>query len=60
MTLTEQFEAAFPKAIDFPKSQYDAQPAAFLGAAAANGYRLAGVRLQRAVFTTKKLNEENA
>ncbi len=53
--LDAAFAGSFPKAIDFSQKQYELEPAAYLGAAAVNGYRLAGFRLERAVFTTSPL-----
>lgn len=51
--LDAQFAAAFPRAIDFPEDEYTAEKPDFDRIAASNGYRLAGIRLQRAVFTSK-------
>lgn len=47
------FTSAHPKAVDLPQAEYDQNKAAVDAAADAAGYRLAGFRLQRAVFTTK-------
>lgn len=51
--LEAQFVAAHPKAIDFSKEEYEARKEKFDQAATQAGYRLAGIRLGRAVFTTK-------
>ncbi len=48
------FCAAQPKSVDFPQPEYEAEKADFDSIGADFGYRLAGFRLQRAVFTTKK------
>lgn len=48
------FQAAFPKAVDFLKEEYEANQAQIDAIAAEEGYRMAGVRLAFAVFTTKK------
>lgn len=48
------FASSSPKAIDFPQTEYEASQADFDSIAAQFGYRLAGFRLRRAVFTTKK------
>lgn len=53
MTYPEQFKKSQPKAIDFPQHEYEANELEILSAALAEGYRLAGVRLKRVVFTTK-------
>ncbi len=56
-----QVDAAFAKfsgkAIDFPQSEYDRNKAEFDRIAGQNGYRLAGYRLDRAVFTSKPEKE---
>lgn len=52
--LAEDFAAAHPKAFDIPASEYERVKADYDRAAAHHGYRLAGLRLGRAVFTTKK------
>lgn len=51
--IAKAFSDAYPRAIDFLKTEYDADQAAFDAAAAEAGYRLAGVRLGFAIFTTK-------
>lgn len=48
------FCSAHPKAVDFPQKEYEDEKGDFDSVAAEFGYRLAGCRLQRAVFTTKK------
>lgn len=48
------FKAAFPRAVDFLSEEYDANQEEIDAIAAEEGYRLAGVRLAFAVFTTKK------
>lgn len=53
MTYAEQFAKAFPKALDFHESEYKQHEQEILRAATENGYRLAGFRLRRAVFTSK-------
>lgn len=53
MSPTERFLASFPKAIDIAQKEYEAAKAEWDSAAASSGYRLAGFRLDRAVFTTK-------
>jgi len=53
MTWNEAFEGAYPKAIDFDEEEYLADRDNADLYAVANGYRLAGYRLGRAVFTTK-------
>lgn len=55
MTLTEEFLAAGSKAVDFDQRDYESRREVFDQAAAETGYRLAGMRLGRAVFTTKPL-----
>lgn len=47
------FTAAHPRAVDFPETEYKADPDTYDEIAADRGYRLAGFRLYRAVFTTK-------
>jgi hypothetical protein len=57
MTLLEckkAFAAAHPKAVDFPEADFYALQPGISEAAQAYGYRLAGFRLKRAVFTTKE------
>lgn len=59
MTLIEAkaaFAAAHPRAIDFPEADFYALQPAISEAAAGFGYRLAGFRLKRAVFTTKAVS----
>ncbi|MBT9177560.1 MAG: hypothetical protein DDT20_01895 [Firmicutes bacterium] len=51
--MEELFKAAYPKAVDFPKSDYSNE---MVRIAARHGYRYAGERLGRAVFTTKALD----
>ena len=57
MTLDEiraAFAAGHPKAVDFPLSEIEnSAPEDFKAAAEEYGYRLAGTRLGRWVFTTK-------
>ena len=53
-TLNAVFAAAHNKAVDFAQADYDSRRAVFDEAAAAHGYRLAGYRLGRAVFTSKE------
>lgn len=55
MTLADEFKAAAPKAVDFDQRDYESRREVFDQAAADAGYRLAGMRLERAVFTTKPL-----
>lgn len=47
------FAESYPKAVDIDQGDYQADQAAYDAAALASGYRLAGFRLERAVFTTK-------
>lgn len=47
------FSASHPKAIDFLETEYEADRDAYDNAAAETGYRRAGFRLGRVVFTTK-------
>ena len=47
------FADAYPQAVDIPQGDYEAMQAEYDAAALASGYRLAGFRLERAVFTTK-------
>lgn len=51
--IAKAFKDAFPKAIDFPVYEHDYRAADISSIAALAGYRLAGKRLERAVFTTK-------
>lgn len=51
---TEAFTAAHPRALDFPQAEYEADKGLVDRVAADQGYRLAGYRLNRAVFTTKQ------
>lgn len=53
MTYQEQFEKRFPKAIDFLELEYLKARTEIDEAAVAAGYRFAGWRLGRAVFSTK-------
>lgn len=55
--LNAQFAAAYPKAIDFPQKHFEMDKQEYYDAAARNGYRIAGLRLQRAVFTTKDVDQ---
>lgn len=48
------FSGAYPKALDFSQVDYEAKKDIFDRIAAQHGYRLAGYRLGRAVFTTKQ------
>lgn len=51
----ETFGRAHPKPVDIAQTEYEGRSrAAWDSAAAAFGYRLAGLRLGRAVFTTKQ------
>ena len=56
----EAFAKSYPKAIDFPQAEYEREKTEFDRIAAEYGYRLAGFRLQRAVFTTKTLQEDES
>jgi hypothetical protein len=47
------FAESYPRAVDIDQGKYEANKADYDAAALASGYRLAGHRLQRAVFTTK-------
>ena len=47
------FIESYPRAVDIDRGEYEANMADYDAAALASGYRLAGVRLERAVFTTK-------
>jgi hypothetical protein len=47
------FSESYPRAVDVDQDEYKANQAEFDAAALASGYRLAGYRLSRAVFTTK-------
>lgn len=49
----ELFNRAYPKAVDFVESEYLRDKEAADSAALSAGYRFAGYRLGRAVFTTK-------
>lgn len=55
--MIDDFEIAFPKPVDFSTAEYDAAKSEIDSAAQAQGYRLAGVRLGRVVFTTKPPRE---
>jgi len=50
----ETFSNAKPHAVDFPQADYESRKAVYDTIANAHGYRLAGFRLKRAVFTTKQ------
>lgn len=52
--IAAMFCAAQPKAVDVPQPEYEGEKADFDSIAAEFGYRMAGIRLERAVFTTKK------
>lgn len=52
------FAKADQKAVDFPQAEYERDKAEMDRIAEQNGYRLAGFRLQRAVFTTKPIKQE--
>jgi len=54
--LLAQFAAAYPKAIDFPQKHFELDKQDYYDAAERSGYRIAGLRLGRAVFTTKPLD----
>jgi len=47
------FADAYPRAVDVDQGEYEANKADYDAAATASGYRLAGYRLERAVFTSK-------
>lgn len=47
------FAESYPRAVDIDENIYKADQAEYDAAATASGYRLAGFRLHRAVFTTK-------
>lgn len=47
------FAESYPRAVDIDESLYKSDQTAYDAAATASGYRLAGFRLHRAVFTTK-------
>ena len=47
------FAESYPRAVDIDQGEYEANKADYDAAALASGYRLAGHRLERAVFTTK-------
>ena len=48
-----KLQAAYPKAVDFLRPEYDADASAFELIASARGYMFKGYRLERAVFSTK-------
>lgn len=52
--LEEHFFASYPKAVDIAQTEYEAAKADWDRAAALGKYRFAGIRLGRAVFTTKQ------
>lgn len=47
------FTKAHPKPVDIPQKDYERDREQIDAAAAQHGYRLAGIRQGRAVFTTK-------
>ena len=49
----EIFAQTWPRAVDLPQSDYEANKARYDAAAKALAYRFIGCRLNRAVFTTK-------
>lgn len=51
--LAGTFGASSPRAVDFPQPEYEQAKEAFDRIAEQHGYRLAGMRLGRAVFSTK-------
>jgi len=51
--IEDVFVKAGGKAVDFPEPDYQSRKAVFDTIAATHGYRLAGFRLQRAVFSSK-------
>lgn len=51
--IEDVFKAAKPRAVDFPESEYKAMDSEIDAMARKHGYRLAGYRLGRAVFTSK-------
>jgi len=53
-TIAETFNNAKPHPVDFPQADYESRKAVYDTIADAHGYRLAGFRLKRAVFTTKQ------
>lgn len=56
--LDNAFAEAYPRAIDFRQPEFEASKTEFGLIASQHGYRLAGVRLERAVFTTKPTPQE--
>lgn len=52
--LNKLFKDNYPKAVDIAETEYNANKSAIDALAQDNGYRLAGIRLARAVFTTKQ------
>lgn len=48
------FQAAFPKPVDFLNLEYEVNQKEIDAIAAEEGYRLAGIRLAFAVFSTKQ------
>lgn len=57
LDIADAFKRAHPKAVDFPLAEYDAGKESMVTIAEQHGYRFAGVRLERAVFTTKELRK---
>lgn len=49
----QAFSHAHPKAVDFPRDQFDRLSSSVLRLATESGYRMAGFRSGRVVFTTK-------
>lgn len=56
--LDQQFAKASPRAVDFRQAEYEGMKEDFETVAAQHGYRLSGMRLGRAVFTSKPPQEE--
>lgn len=52
-TIRSAFEAGTPKPVHFSKADYESRKELFDSIAASLGYRLAGIRLGQAVFSTK-------
>jgi hypothetical protein len=57
MNFAEIFAATHPKAVYLLQTEYDAEKEAAEQAASEYGYRLAGLRLGWAVFTTKEISK---